>query len=394
MDNFSECFELWLKGIGPEIKFWDNYMKEKENGIYGSGYQWTVERDKKFTLEEDIPREAMGGYSFLDVGSGPFSRCGISTDKVMLEATSVDPLAYTYNELKHKHGIDNGVEIQFEFAETLNESYKENSFDMVHMSNSLDHSFDPIHIIWQLLYVCKIGGKIILRHTENEAKRANYTDFHLWNLSLHNAENSFVIWRENKRYDICKMFGEYADIELYPDQVEEPRRTWIFNKVVFTKKKNVQIPENSYKNQILKSVFKYNISNELKQAISNNSNKFDIYMETFKNKDDILKGLCQGLHITNLGIAGFGKYGKWLYDKCKEADVEHIYVFDKNPQVYKNVESMQYEKEILEKCEIIVVTSMTNQKNIEDELLKYDIYGRKVIDIERFMYLALRMYQD
>lgn len=118
--------------------------------------------------------------------------------------------------------------------ELLDNKYGQNSFDMVHMSNSLDHCFDALNGIYQLIYICKIGGKIILRHTENEAERSEYEGFHQWNLSVHNEENSFIIWRGKRRIDIAKELGEYVDIYIYPDQKEGE---WQFNKVVMIKKK-------------------------------------------------------------------------------------------------------------------------------------------------------------
>lgn len=51
------------------------------------------------------------------------------------------------------------------------------SFDVVHMSNALDHCFDPIFGLMQLISVCKIGGKVILRHNENEALNEHILDY-------------------------------------------------------------------------------------------------------------------------------------------------------------------------------------------------------------------------
>ena len=81
---------------------------------------------------------------FIDVGSGPFSRCGIATEKVKLEGIAVDPLADIYTILKKKNGLENGIDLRIGFVELLDKQFEKNIFDLVHMSNALDHSFDPV----------------------------------------------------------------------------------------------------------------------------------------------------------------------------------------------------------------------------------------------------------
>lgn len=68
---------------------------------------------------------------------------------------AIDPLAEVYKLLKEKNNLDNDVLLQTGFVEALDSQYPENSFDMVHMSNSLDHSFDVIMGIYQLCIFVK-----------------------------------------------------------------------------------------------------------------------------------------------------------------------------------------------------------------------------------------------
>ena len=111
---------------------------------------------------------------------------------------------------------------------------------MVYMRNSLDHSFDPLRGLQELLYICKVGGKIILQHAENEAVNQKYSGLHQWNLSLQNEEKSFVIWSGNEHYDICEWFFGCADFELYPPEKKRGGHT-----VVMTKTNRIDIPEGS-----------------------------------------------------------------------------------------------------------------------------------------------------
>ena len=238
---FSEWFKLWLEGIPSELSFWDNYM-EKRGDIYFYTFENTIDPKKKFVLENDIPKNLFGkNVNYIDVGAGPFSRCGTRTDKVKLKCTFVDPLAEASNEMKLKYNIDNGVTLKTGFVEFLDQYFSSNTFDLVHMSNSLDHTFNPILGIYQLLNICKIGGIVILRHSQNEAVNANYGGLHQWNLCI--EKNHFFIWRHNDKVDVTSLFSDYADILLYPNMNEEG---WIYNKIVFKKKKDVSVPKCEY----------------------------------------------------------------------------------------------------------------------------------------------------
>ena len=219
------------------------------------------------------------------------------------------------------------IRLETGFVELLDRKFKPNSFDMVHMSNSLDHCFSAIDGIYQLLNICKIGGKVILRHAENEALRENYVGLHQWNLSLHNEENSFVVWRNNQRYDVCKIFADYADIELIPD-VKENTGHWIYNKVVMVKKKEISIPDNDYYDVILDKVYEklldglLGMTSIMNIVKKNNNDIAEKRIETIKyywHNKDIIKRRLSNKKITNAIIYGMGNVGSnldYLLTEC------------------------------------------------------------------------------
>ncbi len=235
--QYEEYLDSWLNGIQDEIKFWDLFFQSKGSVINGCTediFNEVTAYAPAFTLEDDICKTET---KFLDAGSGPYSRCGVITNKTKLDFTAVDPLASIYKALKDKHSIDTKIQPQTAMVENLSSKFKENEFDIVHMSNSLDHSFDPILGLWQMLYVCKVGGKIILRHHQNEAENENYQGFHQWNLSLEN--NKFIIWRPGIKFDVSKILSEYAEIiETKKDVIDnQGMKTWVYDKVVIRKNK-------------------------------------------------------------------------------------------------------------------------------------------------------------
>ena len=237
---YENSYNKWLSSLSSEIFFWRRYMETK--GLkWHANWEQKISPTKKFPLEKFIPTENIGGdCECIDIGCGPFP-IGHNTDKVNLRFQTLDPLGHAYNLLKEQYNIDDGVSVGTGCVELLHELYPENTFDMVHMMNALDHSFNPFHGIQEMLFICKVGGKVILRHAENEAINQKYQGLHQWNLSVSNPENSFVVWRNDERHDVCKLFSDFADFEIYPAKQHEGKFTGNHT-VVITKKKPTMIP--------------------------------------------------------------------------------------------------------------------------------------------------------
>lgn len=390
-EEYKQYYKKWLSGLESEIVFWKSYMEE-QGGIYFYGYEKTISPNRKFELEDEIPIENFGkDYSFVDVGSGPFSRCGNITNKVRLQALSLDPLANIYKILKEENHINNGIRIEMGFVELLSKYFPENAFDMVHMSNSLDHCFDAVYGIFQLLYICKIGGKVILRHCENEARRENYEGLHQWNLSLHNDENTFIIWRGKKRYNISKIFRKYADIELYPDCVED-EGGWVFNKVVMTKKQNILIPYIDYSNDMLISTYDFmlqlilkKIEEKYRRGLSWTDTICQKLKKIFYEPGEFISKI-EGKNISSIDIYGGGILGIALYQLLKKCDIQVGQLIDRNTILHDGRETICFEKYIpYSNMSMIVITVRNGRESIK-ELLQTKIESHKIMYIDDFLH--------
>lgn len=363
--DYKNYLNKWLTGIEEKLNFWNDYM-DTQGDIYQEDYQDTIRENKKFVLNDDIDDIYQGKeFKFIDVGSGPFSRCGKITEKVNMNFTAADPLAEAYNIMKKNKQIDNGVEIDTAFVELLGKKYGKNIFDMVHMSNSLDHCFDALCGIYQLIYICKIGGKIILRHAENEAERSEYEGFHQWNLSVHNKENSFIIWREKQRIDLIKELGNYVDFYIYPDQKEGG---WKYNKVVMIKKKDIEVPQNSYYDDMLYSIYSFLLRYLMvysmkpkKDLIIQNRNA----IEKIKNGDFIDKFSS---HCC-VDVYGLGVVGRELIDKLQNLGCCVEKVYDQQDRKYKNIESEELAYNERNKNSLIINSVMRDNNEIISNLI-------------------------
>lgn len=390
-EEFKEYLLKWLEGLYDEIDFWRDYM-EGEEWKKSPNFSKTVSPNRRFELEDDLPLKYEGrNYYFADIGSGPFSRCGVITDKVNLHAISIDPLAYPYKILKKKNNFDNKIRLQTGFVELLDYYFEENSFDMVHMSNSLDHCFDAVFGIWQLLYICKIGGQVILRHAENEAENADYNGLHQWNLSLHNLENSFVIWREDRRIDVCKTFADYADIKLYPD-VKEKGGKWIHNKVVMIKKKNVIIPDNNYQKEMFAIVYDFFTKTILEDVWIKRGNEKEIQRKLVRDAIcrlgtnlDEAKKLIEKYQLQSVIIYGYGVIGKALLELMQKIDITVSYIVDRKNIDYNGRTTVRLEQLDLsdDKIEKIIVTVPYDYEKIAQKLIDFGVERERILCVKK-----------
>jgi len=233
-NSYSAYLDTWLKGIESEAVFWMAEIETKCSDWMGRN-EWyeLISDERKFLLDSYLDAAKT---AFIDVGSGPFSSCGLKTDKSILDFHAVNPLAFIYQALKKKANITTGITPSFGMFERLSEKYKKNTFDIVYMRNALDHSFNPVFGILQLLYICKTGGKVILHHGKNEAANEKYQGFHQWNLCAEN--NEFVIWRQGDKYNISKILDGPGD--KYADVIIE-KTTEDLVHIVMVKKKEIEI---------------------------------------------------------------------------------------------------------------------------------------------------------
>jgi SAM-dependent methyltransferase len=207
----------WLDGIDYEIKFWNNWMETK-------GGQWADDFVKRENPDNPVDPALFEGMDtsetqkVLDVGAGPASFFGYRLDGRPIELSACDPLAPQYAEMAARNGVSWPVPTMSGFAEDLSAFYPCNSFDMVVCRNALDHSFDPVRGIEEMLLVLKTGGRINLRHYVNEAEEGNYVGFHQWNFDV--VDGRPVIWNPGGRIDLIERFGNYADIRFEKKEKE------------------------------------------------------------------------------------------------------------------------------------------------------------------------------
>jgi SAM-dependent methyltransferase len=204
----------WTEGRQIEIAFWSEWFRTK-------GLEW--EKEFRDRLDPDLPfQEYLVRYlpksskcAILDVGAGPLTALGKRLTGCELVITAVDPLAHEYDEILKRFDISPIVRTQYCEAEKLSEKFPPDHFDFVHVLNALDHSYDPLEGIKQMLRVLKKHCFIFMSHANNEAEKEKYVGFHQWNFCR--EDDTFIIWNKDTRIDVNEELKDLAELRITGD---------------------------------------------------------------------------------------------------------------------------------------------------------------------------------
>jgi SAM-dependent methyltransferase len=147
------------------------------------------------------------------VGAGPVTSLGNAFPEKVLDITAIDPLANVYRRTLNNIKVTSAVRTLPYHGERILERFAPESFDFAYARNALDHSYDPVLVIQNMLAVVKEQGFVLLRHYRNEGEAGGYSGLHQWNFDL--WDDSLVIWNEDCAYNVSQMLCEEAQIECY-----------------------------------------------------------------------------------------------------------------------------------------------------------------------------------
>lgn len=216
---------IWRRGVQSEVAFWDRWLATK-------GLEWPADFQRRVDplapLTDSFVIEAIQGMphqvvEILDVGAGPLTVLEKKLSGRELRITAVDPLAGQYAALLERYDVRPIVRTQSCDAESLRRMFSKGTFDLTYARNALDHSFNPIKAITQMLHVTKDGGFVLLKHIRNEATRRQYVDFHQWNFDR--RANDFVVWNPLLEWNVTRELRGLATVS-----VETPD-DWILCKI-------------------------------------------------------------------------------------------------------------------------------------------------------------------
>lgn len=205
----SRQFALWADGIASELAFWDNWLAT-------GGGQWPDDFQLRLDPRREMEPRLLHGLDatarILDVGAGPMTILGPCFQGSALDLVACDPLAAFYARSASRYGVRRPVPTRTGFAEDLSAFFPQDTFDLVYCRNALDHSFDPVRGIEEMLLVAKTLGRVVLVHSINEAETEKYQGLHQWNFTV--EAGRFIIWNKQDRIDASARFQPFADMTI------------------------------------------------------------------------------------------------------------------------------------------------------------------------------------
>jgi SAM-dependent methyltransferase len=176
-----------------------------------------VMEDRLVDLFTRVPTERV---RILDVGAGPLTVLGKVLPGRRLEIHPIDALADDYDRLLAEAGIVPSVRTVRCTAEEVARRYAQETFDIAHARNCLDHALDPLRAIEGMFAVVRTGGFIVLSHERNVGDGTGYDGLHQWNFDA--ADDDLLVWRGEFVHRIGQRLGSAAQVEVQPWK----RRRW------------------------------------------------------------------------------------------------------------------------------------------------------------------------
>ncbi|MFD5785717.1 methyltransferase domain-containing protein [Streptomyces sp. NPDC127037] len=146
----------------------------KETAVYTHGHHESVLRSHRWRTAANSAAYLVGelrpGLSVLDVGCGPGT---ITADLAALVAPgrvtgldTTDEILAQAAEAAAERGLDN---VEFAVADVHALDYPDDSFDVVHAHQVLQHVGDPVQALREMRRVCRPGGIVAARDSDYAA---------------------------------------------------------------------------------------------------------------------------------------------------------------------------------------------------------------------------------
>ncbi len=208
--------DIWENAKLSEIDFWQKWI-DTGGGEWPDEFKQRI--DPNLQLQDYIIQyldPARPRVRILDVGAGPLTIVGKKWPGHEVELLAVDALGDQYQAQMQAAGIKPLVSTRSCTSERLSDLFEANSFDLTHVRNALDHGYDPLGAIKQMIAVTRPGGIVMMFHFANEAENANYDGFHQWNFCVENRD--MVIWNRSCRENLKAHIDGLAHIvSISPD---------------------------------------------------------------------------------------------------------------------------------------------------------------------------------
>lgn len=202
--------DQWIDGIHSEVDFWTVWVKNR-GGAWPRDFidRLNPELPLRGKLHDLVSTLEGEDISILDCGAGPLTVLGKKHATKNIKITAIDALADEYQKLD----MPLPVPVVTEYCETeqILNKFPKGSFDISYARNTLDHSYDPVACIMNMIEVTRPNGYIYIQHSANEAEHEKYKGMHQWNFCIEN--DSLFVWNKSERFNICDLTRSLVCVE-------------------------------------------------------------------------------------------------------------------------------------------------------------------------------------
>lgn len=207
---------LWSRGLNSELEYWRSFFATR--GFGSEGFERRL--DPNSVMQEAAVIERLGRLPrrdaplrILDVGAGPVTNLGRTFKGERLDIIAIDCLADHYNRLLDELGIEPDVRTLQCAGERLLDVVAPDSCDLVFSRNAIDHGYDPMLSIFNMVEAVKENCSVVLKHGVNEAEEAGYEGLHQWNFSMEGGR--LILWKQGARWDVGSELEGRATVESF-----------------------------------------------------------------------------------------------------------------------------------------------------------------------------------
>ena len=204
----SDLFQSWSDDIAEEIDYWREALRDP-----GAELRERFDARRPFRDLEAVEHLAQDGVlRVLDVGSGPCSTLGFTHPECRIDLVPVDALAIEYAQLLGELGLRAPAPPIRVDGEHLLEVFPPGSFDCAYSINAIDHCYDPLQALENMLTLVRPGGAVTLNHFEYAGRHEGYEGLHNWDLFIE-GERLILADRDRARVvDVGEHFAGTAEL--------------------------------------------------------------------------------------------------------------------------------------------------------------------------------------
>jgi SAM-dependent methyltransferase len=218
----------WSDGRSVEVAFWDNWLRTHGREWSEEEFAYRIDPDTEINIGPIVnflKQNLAEDISILDVGAGPVTSLGKNFPGKRIHITATDPLADEYNRLLELSELVAPVRTLQCEGEHLLDLFAPGTFDIAYSHNALDHCYNPLHVIQNMIALVKSDGLVFLQHAKNEAIRQQGFGMHLWNFDIRGG--SLVLWNESQLVDVTSYVQDEAQVVCYTEGDPTVAEPWI-----------------------------------------------------------------------------------------------------------------------------------------------------------------------